>query len=134
MKITRFVKDLRENEIFVFGSNELGIHGAGAAKTAKQWGARYGQGIGLMGRTYGIPTVEKLNPYTTLSLMTIKQHVDDFIQFANKNKNKIFLVTKIGCGLAGFKDYQIAPFFKNCMNMKNIHLPGSFVVIIKSMN
>ena len=99
--------------IFVFGSNLAGRHGAGAALFARHnHGARYGQGIGLQGNSYAIPT--KDHNLRTLPLITIKQHVDQFIQFAMQHSELQFELTRIGCGLAGYSDDQIAPLFANC--------------------
>ena len=104
--------------IFVFGSNLAGRHGKGAALHAKKFhGAIYGQGIGLQGNSYGIPT--KDHRVKTLPLDTIKPHVDDFIDFAKANPLLSFQVTKIGCGLAGYGEHEIAPMFigasSNCI-------------------
>lgn len=104
-------------DIFVFGSNLAGIHGAGAAKFAKaHHGAIYGQGIGLQGRSYGIPTKDRF--INTLSLEDIRRHVTDFIAFAKSRPDLTFYVTPIGCGLAGYKRQQIRPMFvdmpENC--------------------
>ena len=98
--------------IFVFGSNLAGRHGAGAALFARQkHGAIYGQGIGLQGNSYALPTK---NMYIrTLPLQEIKKHVDVFIQFAKDNYEMVFQVTRIGCGLAGYSETQIAPMFKD---------------------
>lgn len=103
--------NLNNSEIFVFGSNLSGIHGAGAAKTAfEQYGAILGQGIGLQGKSYAIPT--KDFSINTLPLDSIKKHINNFINFAKTNPNLTFIVTRIGCGLAGYKDHEIAPLFK----------------------
>lgn len=104
--------------IFVFGSNLAGRHGAGAALFArKHHGAIYGQGIGLQGNSYGIPT--KDFKIQTLPLRVISSHVAIFIQFAKANYETTFQVTRIGCGLAGYTDSEIAPMFKdapsNCL-------------------
>jgi hypothetical protein len=115
---------LKDNEIFVFGSNEAGIHGAGAARIALQWGAKMGVGIGIMGQTYALPTKDKnLN---TLELGDIEDHVDLFIEHAIWNDDRTFLVTQIGCGLAGYTPRKIAPMFKKCVDLKNVHLPKVF--------
>ena len=126
MRVTNHIFELKDNEIFVFGSNEIGIHGKGAAKTAKKWGAKHLQGIGLMGQTYGIPTVKELRPYTVLSVSKIKKHVDDFIIFAKENKDKFFFITEIGCGLAGHSVNDIAPLFQKVMELDNISMPKKF--------
>jgi len=97
-------------KIFVFGSNLAGRHGAGAAKYARQhYGAIYGQGIGLQGDSYAIPT--KDHNIETLPLSEIKRYVDMFLAFARSNPKLEFQLTRIGCGLAGYKDEQIAPMF-----------------------
>ena len=125
MRITpKHINKLTTNQIFVFGSNEAGRHGKGAAKTAIKWGAIYGQGEGLQGRTYGIPT--KNSNIKTLDLNEIKKYVDRFIKFARENTNLIFLVTEIGCGLAGYKPKDIAPLFKDAIQLDNIYLPERF--------
>ncbi|PZR92022.1 MAG: hypothetical protein DI537_14445 [Stutzerimonas stutzeri] len=100
-------------DIFVFGSNLAGRHGGGAARFAREkHGAIYGQGIGLQGNSYGIPT--KDHRIETLPLDHIKVHVAEFLQFAELNQNQFtFYVTPIGCGLAGYKRDEIRPFFEN---------------------
>ena len=97
-------------EIFVFGSNLLGKHGSGAAKYAREnFGAVYGTGIGRTGNAYGIPT--KSDPYTTLTLTEIVGYVDGFLAYAREHPELIFRVTRVGCGLAGYTDKDIAPMF-----------------------
>lgn len=115
-----FITDLEENEIFVFGSNLEGSHGGGAAKTAhNRFGAIWGQGVGFQGQSYGIPTMhggpEEIRPY-----------VEEFIDFARTNPDLTFLVTRVGCGIAGFHDSEIAPLFINAQEVQNIFLPKSF--------
>ena len=117
--------ELKENEVFVFGANTLGKHGKGAAKQALKWGAIYGQAEGLQGQTYAIPTKDK-TIRKTLSINEIKIYVDRFIEFAKNNKEKIFLVTEIGCGLAGLKPKDVAPLFKDVKNIYNVYLPERF--------
>lgn len=119
------ITELKENEIFVFGSNELGRHGKGAALDAMKWGAIKGQGAGLMGRTYGIPT-KGYDMRQSLWLRTIMLYVSDFISFAVSRPDLTFLVTEIGCGLAGYSPIDIAPMFKKCLKMDNVILPQSF--------
>lgn len=98
------------NKIFTFGSNEAGIHGAGAAKRARAaYGAKYGQGKGLQGNSYAIPT--KDSKLKTLPLNKVAKYVEEFKQFAKANNDKEFYVTRIGCGLAGNSDADIAPLF-----------------------
>ena len=116
---------LNENEIFVFGSNLSGRHGKGAAKTALCWGAKWGQANGLQGKTYGISTKDAAIR-RTLRIDEIKPFVDDFIEFAKENQSLIFLVTEIGCGLAGMKPKEIAPLFLKAIDIPNIHLPEKF--------
>jgi hypothetical protein len=98
--------------IFVFGSNTGGIHGAGAAHAAhKLYGAVWGHGEGLAGDSYALPTKdEKLR---TLSLEQVRENVERFISVAWERRDLVFFVTRIGCGLAGFTDYDIAPLFKD---------------------
>jgi hypothetical protein len=124
------ITKLNINEVFVFGSNLSGRHGLGAAKTALGWGAKWGQASGLQGKTYGIPTKDA-SIRRTLSIEEIKPFVDDFINFALKNPDLIFLVTEIGCGLAGLKPKEIAPLFKGAIEISNIHLPYRFWKKIK---
>lgn len=119
------ISGLSENQIFVFGSNEGGKHGAGAAKTALTWGAKWGQAQGLQGRTYGIPTKDS-SIRRVLSTDEIKPYVDNFIEFAKNNPHLTFLVTEIGCGLAGYKPKDIAPLFEGAVDVENIHLPQRF--------
>ena len=112
---------LKDNEIFVFGSNLAGAHGGGAAWLAlKQFGAVWDEGVGMYGQTYAIPTMQG-------GVETIKPYVDDFIRFAKEHPGLTFLVTRIGCGIAGFRDEQIAPLFADAINVENIILPMSFV-------
>jgi hypothetical protein len=109
--------------IFVFGSNLAGIHGAGAALYArKHHGAILGQGIGLQGDSYAIPTKDK--KIKTLPLEQIKPHVDEFILFAKSHPELTFQVTRIGCGLAGYTDKDISPMFKDAP--ANCNLPDGW--------
>jgi hypothetical protein len=123
------IKILKSNEVFVFGSNESGRHGKGAAKTALSWGAKYGQAFGLQGDTFAIPTVNS-SISNKLSIKKIKYWVDKFIQFAKENPDKKFLVTEIGCGLAGWKPKDISPLFKECVTLNNVCLPRKFWKIV----
>lgn len=119
-----FITDLRDNEIFVFGSNLDGHHGGGAARTAKEkFGAVWGQGSGLQGQSYGIPTMHG-------GVDDIKPYVDEFIAFAIENPELTFLVTRVGCGIAGFQDDEMAPLFKKAMEVENIWLPQSFIDVL----
>jgi len=120
-----YLNTLKPNQCFVFGSNTIGKHGKGAAKDALKWGAKYGQGVGLARRTYGIPT--KGNDMNKrLTIAQIKPYVDDFIRFAKANPRAEFLVTEIGCGLSGYKPKDIAPLFIEAKDIQNIHLPYRF--------
>ena len=116
-----FITELKENEIFVFGSNLEGMHGGGAARLAyEKFGAIWGQGVGLQGQSYGIPTMHG-------GVDAIKPYVDEFIEFARSHSELTFLVTRIGCGIAGFRDEEIAPLFKECIEIDNVILPRTFV-------
>ena len=118
------INSLAENEVFVFGSNLRGWHQGGAAKHAQRYfGAVWGQGVGLQGQSYAIPTMQG-------GVETIKPYVDEFITFAINHPELRFLVTKIGCGIAGFKDEEIAPLFKDAIGQDNIILPYDFVRFI----
>lgn len=111
---------MANGSIFVFGSNLAGRHGAGAAKAAREkHGAIYGQGIGRQGGSYAIPT--KDGSLKTLPLSRIDEHVKDFIAYAEANSDLTFEVTRIGCGLAGYNDSQIAPLFQGAPD--NCKLP-----------
>lgn len=113
--------------IFVFGSNLAGRHGKGAAFEArKNWGAVYGVGVGRTGMAYAIPT--KDGKLKSLGLTVIAQHIADFFTYANRHPELEFKVTAIGCGLAGYKASQIAPFFKNTPS--NCCLPTEFINIL----
>ena len=116
---------LERDEIFVFGSNLAGQHMGGAAKAAnKKFGAVWGVGVGLTGQTYAIPTMQG-------GVETIKPYVDQFIEFAKENPRYKFLVTRIGCGIAGFRDEEIAPLFREALDVENIYLPKPFLEILK---
>ena len=119
------ISALKENEIFVFGSNLGGMHGGGAARAAyNRFGAVWGQGFGLQGQSYAIPTMQG-------GVETIKPYVDEFIEFAQAHPELKFLVTRIGCGIAGFRDEQIAPLFAAAIDQNNIILPREFVDAIQ---
>lgn len=119
-----FITSLAPDEVFVFGSNLAGQHAGGAARVAyNKFGAIYGQGVGLQGQSYAIPTMQG-------GVETIAPYVDEFIKFAEQNPNKFFYVTRIGCGIAGFKDEEIAPLFKEAINLKNVCLPKEFAKVL----
>ena len=114
------ISDLKENEIFVFGSNLAGSHGGGAARLAyARFGAVWGEGVGLHGQTYAIPTMQG-------GVETIRPYVDQFINYATEHPDIHFLVTPIGCGIAGFSPEEIAPLFDKAHHVENIYLPESF--------
>lgn len=119
------IKVLRKTEVFVFGSNEAGIHGAGAAKDAyEKFGAIWGRGFGKMGQSYAIPTKD-MN-IKTLPIKEITEYVNLFISYAHKNQDNKFLVTKVGCRLAGYNVEQMAPLFIECITIPNVFLPKDF--------
>lgn len=131
MRITpNNITELKENEIFVFGSNESGRHGKGAAKTALGWGAKWGQARGLQGKTYGIPTKDH-SVRITLPISKIQIYIDEFIEFTKERQDLIFLVTLVGCGLANLTPKQIGPLFKEALELENIYLPERFIRFIK---
>jgi len=114
---SEFITSLQPGEIFVFGSNLRGLHGGGAAYVAyKRFGAVMGQGVGLQGQSYAIPTMQG-------GVDTIRPYVDDFIKFAKEHPELTFLVTRIGCGIAGFTDGEISPLFAKAHDIDNIVLP-----------
>jgi len=117
------IKSIEKNQIFVYGDNEAHIHGAGAAKQAMKFGAKYHKG-GLVGRTYGIPT--KSAKLTVLSLSKIQKHIDIFVGVSQFYPEKTFLVTAIGTGLSGYSAQDIAPLFKEAVKYDNIHLSQRF--------
>lgn len=114
------VETLQDGQIFVFGSNTAGHHNGGASWTALQrFGAVEGQGEGLQGQSYAIPTDGS-------SILEIRRSVARFIAFADSHPELTFLVTRIGCGTAGFRDEEIAPFFAHAYSLSNVYLPASF--------
>lgn len=118
------IVSLNQDEVFVFGSNLAGKHAGGAARIARMcFGAIWGQGVGLQGQSYAIPTMQG-------GIETIKPYVDEFISFAKDHRELTFYVTRIGCGIAGFTDEQIAPLFDAAFDLPNVVLPESFSHII----
>lgn len=114
-----YISELRPNEVFVFGSNARGMHYGGAAAFAVgRFGAIMGQGEGLQGQSYAIPTMEGME--------NMQAAVDRFIAFAKEHTELIFLVTPIGCGIAGYTPAEIAPLFAAAKTLDNVHLPNSF--------
>lgn len=117
---------LEPNEIFTFGSDKAGRHGAGAAQYARQYlGAKYGVGEGLTGQCYALPTKDE--NLKVLSLAEIRVHVDKFYDCARANPEKVFLVTKLGTGLACYSFEAIAPLFLEQPVPENVRLPRAFV-------
>lgn len=118
------IKSLEPNEVFVFGSNLGGFHAGGAARAAlNNFGAVWGQGVGLQGQSYAIPTMHG-------GVDAIRPYVDEFIQFAQSRPDLYFYVTRIGCGIAGFRDEQMAPLFAAALPLDNVALPKSFYDIL----
>ncbi len=114
------INTLGPNEIFVFGSNLAGRHAGGAARLAVDcFGAIMGQGVGLQGQSYAIPTMQG-------GVNTIQPYVDEFLRFADCHPEMTFLVTRIGCGIAGFTPAEIAPLFAAATSLPNVHLPLDF--------
>lgn len=112
-----FITRLAADEVFVFGSNLAGMHGGGAARMAyEHFGAEWGVGVGPTGQCYAIPTMQG-------GIDTIRPYVDEFIVYAKQHSDKRFLVTRIGCGIAGFADEEIAPLFREALAIPNIALP-----------
>lgn len=120
----QWITTLADDEVFVFGSNLEGLHGGGAALLAyERFGAIWGQGTGLQGKSYGIPTMHG-------GIDAIAPYVDEFIAFAREHRELKFLVTEIGCGIAGFTVEEMAPLFKDAMDEENIYLPQRFIRIL----
>ena len=119
------ITQLQPREVFVFGSNLQGNHAGGAAWVAfKKFGAQWGVGVGHTGQCYAIPTMHG-------GVEAIKPYVDDFIDYAQQHPELTFLVTRIGCGIAGFTDTQMAPLFAKALDAENIVLPQSFVTALQ---
>ena len=115
----QMIRQLGENEIFVFGSNANGYHRGGAAAFAmREFGAVWGQGEGLQGKSYAIPTMEGLDQ--------LREAVNRFTAFADQHQELRFLVTMVGCGIAGYSPRDIAPLFKGCIDLENVALPIEF--------
>lgn len=121
LRITpEYITTLRPNEIFVFGSNLEGVHGGGAARMAyKLFGAEWGVGVGRTGQCYAIPTMQG-------GVETIQPYVDEFIRYAKRHPQLLFRVTRVGCGIAGFTNEQIAPLFRDAFLMENVSLPNGW--------
>lgn len=113
------IERLKKGQVFVFGSNSQGVHGGGASFVAmKKFGAVMGQGEGLQGQSYAIPSMGGLD--------ALMKHVRTFISFAKEHPELTFLVTRIGCGSAGYTDEDVAPLFVSAVDVENIWLPKEF--------
>lgn len=124
-----YIDRLLPSQIFVFGSNTLGYHTGGASGTArKKFGAVWGQSEGLQGQSYAIPVDFGKGVRKDIE---VKASVDKFIAFAKENEKLFFFVTRIGCGIGGYRDEEMAQFFKEALEVKNICLPKSFVDALK---
>ncbi|KXB37407.1 hypothetical protein HMPREF1869_00387 [Bacteroidales bacterium KA00251] len=120
------ITSLGEQEVFVFGSNLAGQHAGGAARLAyEQFGAQWGNGSGMQGKSYAIPTMQG-------GVETIRPYVEEFLSFAQRHPSYKFLVTRVGCGIAGFTEREIAPLFREALLIKNIYLPATFIAILES--
>lgn len=118
------IEILQEGQVFVFGSNEYGYHDGGASRLAlERFGAVYGQSKGLQGRSYAIPTMNQ-------SLVEIAKYAEEFILFADSHPEMTFLVTAVGCGVAGYRTEEIAPLFAKAYSLSNIYLPREFWEIL----
>lgn len=118
------INELKADEVFVFGSNLAGMHGGGAAWVAFQkFGAVLGCGVGLRGQSYAIPTMQG-------GVETIKPYVDEFVSFAAAHPELFFFVTRIGCGIAGFREKEIAPLFAHAVGLENVCLPEGFAKLL----
>ena len=118
------IESLGQDEIFVFGSNLAGHHSGGAARTAlERFGAEWGNGEGPQGQSYALPTMVG-------SVDNMKPYVDRFLDLADEWDQNTFLVTRVGCGIAGFTPEHIAPLFDRALDMYNVVLPRDFYEIL----
>jgi len=128
------IEKIKPNEVFVFGSNLQGHHVGGAAKIAyEKFGAEWGLEEGFSGNTYAIPTVD-FTSREQMDLEDIEVFVQRFVEYVKTTPNKTFLVTAIGCGIAGFKESEIAPMFRECSFIANVKLPKLFWEVIMNHN
>ncbi|MCD8310807.1 MAG: hypothetical protein LUB83_06315 [Prevotellaceae bacterium] len=120
------IGELAPGEVFVFGSNAQGMHGGGAALTAyMQFGAEWGNGEGLQGRSYALPTMEGIE--------NTRQAVERFTAFACNHPELKFLVTAVGCGIAGYHAEEIAPMFRQAALLENVYLPLGFWKVLRKL-
>lgn len=126
-----YVVSLEEGQVFVFGSNLIGYHAGGASLLAMQrFGAVWGQAEGPQGKCYAIPVDIRGEAVDNVSAY-MKRHIDKFLDYAKDHPEKFFAVIRVGCGVAGFDEEFMAPFFKEALEMKNVSLPKSFVEILR---
>lgn len=119
-----FITELKDNEIFVFGSNLEGKHFGGAARIAyNNFGAEWGVGNGPTGRCYALPTMQG-------GIETIRPYVNEFLDYARRHPQEQFLLTRVGCGIAGFKDSEIAPLFAEGRELANVSIPRQWIPYI----
>jgi hypothetical protein len=124
------ITKLKKNEVFVFGSNLEGRHGAGAAKTAVNlFGAKHGRN-GLCGQSYALPTVGRL--LVRMHINDIKKHAAEFLEFARKRDDLTFYLTEVGCGLAGHSVNDIAPLFRDYPS--NVIIPKRFYDVLLGLD
>ena len=117
------ISALEPGEVFVFGSNIQGMHMGGAARVAmERFGAVWGVGEGLQGQSYALPTMEGIE--------SLEKAVARFVEFARQHPELRFLITAVGCGIAGYTAEQVAPFFKSVIDLQNVYLPQSFWDVI----
>lgn len=118
-----YIDRLLDNQVFVFGSNSLGYHTGGASKMARRFGAIWGQAEGIQGQSYAIPVdFGKGN-----MAPDIQPYIDRFIAYAKNHPENHFLVTRVGCGIAGYTDMEMAKYFREALSMNNVSLPRSFI-------
>ena len=115
------ILQLRNGQVFVFGTDSRGSQRYGAAGlAAKQFGAEVGVKNGRTGNSYALPTMD-------CTLEELGAAILQFELYARENKGLTFLVTPIGCGHAGFKEEQVAPYFRGCIALNNVMLPEQFI-------
>lgn len=120
------IVSLEPGEVFVFGSNLEGWHGGGAARLAhRAFDAEWGVGAGPTGRCYAIPTMQG-------GVESIRPYVEAFLTYARQHAESRFLVTEIGCGIAGFTPQQIAPLFRDALPLPNVFLPRRFLAVLEA--
>lgn len=131
MRITpEIITHPSQDENVLIGTNEAGIHGAGIARAAMNWGARMGQGFGPMSNCFGLPTKDW--QIQTLPLEEIERYVKRYLAWTKLQRNFKwkYMITPIGCGLAGYEPVDIAPMFEECLNNRKFWLPKSFIEVI----